>query len=137
MPSNDNWHLHAGRDCCTGCPPGFTQPSLSPYSAWPLPMAFPPAPPRCPATTRHTELHSLGTTGIQCKYEPGHDGDHAGPGGLYGDVFWPQEAPVAEPRGGGSTTFAGESVTVIAPGGSGSGGSGSYRPSDGTTVTVT
>jgi hypothetical protein len=34
-------------------------------------------------------------SGYQCKYEPGHDGDHAAyVGPREPDVFWPQEASV-------------------------------------------
>lgn len=80
------------------CPCGQTahpQPfSVQPHSAWPMPPsmpAFPPAPPKCPATTRHAEPHGVTVTGLQCKYEPGHDGDHAAYAGLGGDIFWPQE----------------------------------------------
>jgi hypothetical protein len=118
MAVNDNWHVHAGRDCCTGCSPGGGQPSLSPYSSWPLPMAFPPPPPRCPATVRHTQRYTVELVGLQCHYEPDHDGDHAaytGPG--EGDIFWPQETGVPVPYEGG--------------------GGGSYSPPPGATVTVT
>ena len=68
--------------------------SLSPYSAWPVPLPqLWAGPPRCPATTRHACLSGTGITGLQCHYEPGHDGDHAAyPGPDEGDVFWPQEA---------------------------------------------
>lgn len=48
-------------------------------------------PPRCPATTRHTKRYGV-DIGLQCHYEPGHDGDHAAhtePG--QSDIFWPQE----------------------------------------------
>ena len=71
--------------------------SVSPFSAYPFPpspMAFPPLPPKSPATTRHIKRYTVEASGLQCHYEPGHDGDHAayvGPG--EGDVFWPQEAP--------------------------------------------
>lgn len=93
MPINDNWHVHAGRDCCTSCAPGFTFPAMPPMP----PLAFPPPSPKCPATTRHAPLHaSLQVVGLQCKYEPGHDGDHAAHAGFgEGDVFWPQEATEA------------------------------------------
>lgn len=105
-----------------GCGSTAHPPTLpvSPFSAFPSPLAFPPAPPRCPATTRHQRRYGVEMTGLQCHYEPGHDGDHAayaGPG--EGDVFWPQEAPAAEARDG-----------------SGSGGI-SWFPPPGTTVTVT
>jgi hypothetical protein len=80
------------------CPCGQTahpQPlSTSPYSAWPFPQPQPwPTPPRCAATTRHTRRYSTEIVGLQCHYEPGHDGDHAAYiGPSEGDVFWPQEA---------------------------------------------
>lgn len=54
---------------------------------------------RCPATARF-DTSGRGTFGIQCKYMPGHEGDHAGPKpfGLLGDMFWPKDAePVAAP----------------------------------------
>ena len=78
--------------------------SISPYSAWPLPQPWP-SPPRCPATTRHSRNYDMEITGVQCHYEPGHDGDHAayvGPG--EGDLFWPQEAPAPEMRGASAVT---------------------------------
>ena len=74
----------------TAHPPALT---ISPYSAWPFPQTLP-TPPRCPATTRHNRRYSTEYVGLQCHYEPGHDGDHAAyaaPG--EGDIFWPQEAP--------------------------------------------
>ena len=75
--------------------------SVSPFSAFPpSPMAFPPPPSKCPATTRHAYRYGVGFAGFQCHYEPGHDGDHAayvGPG--EGDVFWPQEAVVPDESG--------------------------------------
>jgi hypothetical protein len=94
MPINDNWHACPGTAC--GCQATGV---ISPLSAWPLPLAnpWPPASPplpRCPATTRHTHSYSAELVGLQCHYEPGHDGDHAayaGPG--EGDLFWPQEVP--------------------------------------------
>ena len=47
---------------------------------------------QCPATTRHTPLHSLEVYGIQCQFTRGHDGDHCANAGIgKGDVFWPQE----------------------------------------------
>jgi len=93
MAINDNFHVCAGTSC--GCH-AITTGAISPFSAWPLPMAFPPPPSRCPATTRHIRRYSVEAYGLQCHYEPGHDGDHAayaGPG--EGDIFWPQEAPSA------------------------------------------
>ena len=48
---------------------------------------------RCPATRRHIRPHSLTAAGLQCHYEAGHDGDHAGYAGpSEGDIFWPQDA---------------------------------------------
>ena len=88
MASNDNWHKCPGRDCGHG-------PSVL---SWPFPAsppAFPPPPPKCPATTRYISPHILTATGLQCKYEPGHEGDHCAFTFGDGDVFWPQEAPVA------------------------------------------
>lgn len=93
MAINDNWHMCPGgaHGCGCGLP---HSPVISPFSAWPLPMAQPwPAPPRCPATTRHTRRYTVEVVGLQCHHGPDHDGDHAayaGPG--EGDVFWPQEA---------------------------------------------
>jgi hypothetical protein len=87
VASNDNWHVHAGRDCC-GCAP--VPLGISPYSAW----AFPSVPntPRCPATHRHVRRFGAEVTGVQCKYEPGHEGDHCAFAFGDGDIFWPQEA---------------------------------------------
>ena len=87
MASNDNWHKCPGRDCGHG-------PSVL---SWPFPAsppAFPPPPPKCPATHRHVRRLGAEATGVQCKYEPGHDGDHCAFTFGDGDVFWPQEAPV-------------------------------------------
>jgi len=73
------------------------------------PLAFPPPPPRCPATTRHAPRYGTGIAGLQCHYEPGHDGDHAAyPGPGEGDIFWPQEAEAASRR---STAVAPDSYT--------------------------
>jgi hypothetical protein len=68
--------------------------SISPYSAWPFPL--PPTTvvspsPKCPATHRHTRRFGTEVTGVQCKYEPGHDGDHCAFVFGDGDIFWPQE----------------------------------------------
>jgi hypothetical protein len=57
-------------------------------------LAPPQSPPggQCPATTRYTTRPWPGspvTYGVQCKYQRGHEGDHAGtnfPGS--GDMFW-------------------------------------------------
>ena len=94
MAINDNWHVCPGTAC--GC---HTAGNLSPFSVWPLPMPAVPLPPRCPATTRHARPHSTEVTGLQCKYEPGHDGDHAGYAGPFeGDIFWPQEDDASVPK---------------------------------------
>jgi hypothetical protein len=86
MVINDNWHVHPGRDCCA---PSVTWSGFVP----PLPV-FPPVPPKCPATTRHQNPLTLMTTGLQCKYMPLHEGDHAAYAGPQeDDVFWPQEVP--------------------------------------------
>ena len=90
MAANDNWHAHPGRDCCGSSVPV----PVSPFAAFPSPLAFPPPPPRCPATKRHENGSTGRPAGLQCHYTPLHDGDHAayaGPG--EGDIFWPQEAP--------------------------------------------
>ncbi len=104
MAVNDNWHVHPGRDCC-GCTSHPPTTVISPYSAWPFPPSppvFPPGPPRCPATTSHIPPHSFEVTGLQCKFEPGHDGDHCGYAGIgQGDIFWPQEAPAGTEAGNG------------------------------------
>ena len=93
MAINDNWCPRLG--CVCGLPHVY---SISPYSAWPFPAsppAFPSLPPKCPATTRHMRRYIAYEEGLQCKFEPGHDGDHAAyVGPSEGDVFWPQEAPV-------------------------------------------
>lgn len=128
------------------CPCGQTahpQPlSISPYSAWPIPSAFPPAPPRCPATTRHQRRYGVEVTGLQCHYEPGHDGDHAayaGPGA--GDIFWPQEASSGQRMTDEIDADPDEAARLRwdeegSGGGSGSGGA-SWSPPPGTKVTVT
>jgi len=51
-----------------------------------------PVAPRCPATHRHVRRFGAEATGVQCKYEPGHEGDHCAFTFGDGDVFWPQEA---------------------------------------------
>ena len=55
-----------------------------------MPPAVSGTPRRCRATTRHIQPHSVWSVGIQCKYERGHDGDHAGTavGIMFGDIFW-------------------------------------------------
>jgi hypothetical protein len=100
MIANDNWHVHPGLDCCPGTPP------------YPQPFAFRPGIPaaaprdRCPATTVYTEQYSWATIGVQCKFDRGHEGKHAGHASFTtGDVFWPQlreteaAAPVSETSG--------------------------------------
>lgn len=44
---------------------------------------------RCPATLRHVPLYSTQVHGLQCRYQAGHDGQHAGyDGPSTGDVMW-------------------------------------------------
>ena len=46
---------------------------------------------QCPATTRYASPGTGDITGLQCKYAPGHDGDHAAsPPGGGPDTFWPR-----------------------------------------------
>jgi len=65
---------------------------------------------------RHTPPRSLEVTGLQCKFEPGHDGDHCAYAGFgQGDAFWPQDAPAPETRdgsGGGGTAWPPPGVKV-------------------------
>ena len=45
---------------------------------------------QCPATRRYAHPDTGHMTGLQCKYAPGHQGDHAAdPGTGTGDLFWP------------------------------------------------
>ena len=95
MAINDNWHMCPGTACGCGFNPRPAY-SVSPYSAYPFPAsppAFPPPVPHCPATHRHVRRFGAEVTGVQCKYEPGHEGDHCAFTFGDGDVFWPQEAP--------------------------------------------
>lgn len=68
-----------------------------PPASKPPMTALPPGPQgsggRCPATTQYAGPYSAVLVGVQCKYERGHDGQHAGPSGLMpGDIFWDGEA---------------------------------------------
>jgi hypothetical protein len=86
--------MNRGQQAKTSAPPSVTD-------------LLPPPPPvrsprRCPATTRHDHPFGGGATGVQCKYEQGHDGDHAGYAGFgAGDIFWARAiAGAPEPAGG-------------------------------------
>jgi len=81
VPLPPGWQLTWQDPACTGFP------------AW-APASTAIAALQCPATRRHALPHSAIVRGLQCKYQPGHDGDHAAWSFEEGsDVFWPQEPP--------------------------------------------